>query len=91
MLDLTSRASRNTRSLGSLYQMGLDTGEDEDAVDCSSKKPSVLRRLCRAARPDWIVIPFGLLAVLLASSAAPMQEGKSVDCKGIRVMQEIAR
>jgi len=60
-------------SLGSLYQMGLDTGEDEDAVDCSSKKPSVLRRLCRAARPDWIVIPFGLLAVLLASSAAPMQ------------------
>ena len=71
--------------------MGLDTGEDEDAVDCSSKKPSVLRRLCRAARPDWIVIPFGLLAVLLASSAAPMQEGTSVDCKGIRVMQEIAR
>lgn len=61
--------------------MGLDTGEDEDAVDCSSKKPSVLRRLCRAARPDWIVIPFGLLAVLLASSAAPMQEGKSVDAR----------
>lgn len=78
MLDLTSRASP-ARSLGSLYQMGLDTGEDEDAVDCSSKKPSVLRRLCRAARPDWIVIPFGLLAVLLASSAAPMQEGKSVE------------
>ena len=59
--------------------MSLDTGEDEDVVD--SKKPSVMRRLCRAARADWFVIPFGLLAVVVASCAAPFQEGTSVDAR----------
>ena len=63
--------------------MGLDTGEDEETAH--SKKPSVIRRLCRAARPDWIVIPFGLLAVVLASSAAPMQDGKSVDARDCKM------
>lgn len=48
----------------------LDTGDD-GVTD--PKRPRTLRRLFRAAREDWLMIPAAMLAVVMAAACSPVQ------------------